>query len=77
MNTVSNTPAHCHGCHSFANCRQAQNMMADTPPVEGWVCDGDVYCADCIGDADDATTYEGESDSPTHCGVVGFRLFTI
>ena len=73
MNTTENTPAHCHDCHVFADCRQAQNMMADTEPVEGWVFDGEVYCADCGGDIDDSPYY-GESDTPTHCSGCGVPI---
>jgi len=74
-NSFENTPAHCHDCHKFADCRQAQNMMADTPPVEGWadVC-LDVYCANCDGDDGWGTPYEGASDSPTHCAGCGVPI---
>ena len=74
VNTIENTPSHCHDCHAFEDCRQAQNMMADTPPEEGWVYDGEVYCADCLGRAAEGTLYEGESDSPTHCGGCGVPI---
>ena len=74
-NTTSNTPKHCHDCHAFADCRQAQNMSADTTPVEGWVSDGDVYCEDCMGiPSPDDSPYDGESDSPTHCGGCGVPI---
>ena len=74
MNTTENTPKHCHDCHQLANCRQAQNMMADTPPVEGWVYDGEVYCTDCLGRVIKGTPYEGASDCPTHCGGCGVPI---
>jgi hypothetical protein len=78
MNTIKNTPAHCHDCHQFADCWQAQNMMADTPPEEGWVYEGSVYCAKCLDGCDVDTTplppYEGESDSPTHCEECGVPI---
>jgi len=75
MNTTENTPAHCHGCHGVDECHQAQNMRADTLPVEGWVRDGDVYCGDCLDHPDDYDcSYCGESDSPTHCGGCGVPI---
>jgi len=46
-------------------------MMANTPPVTGWICDGEVYCADCGGCGE---LYEGESDSPTHCRGCGVPI---
>jgi len=57
-------------------------MHPNTEPVEGFVCDGEVYCADCLLDTDfDARElpeicmlYEGESDSPTHCGGCGVPI---
>ena len=73
MNTTENTPAHCHDCNQFADCHQAQNMMADTEPVEGWVYYGGVCCAKCDGDRD-STPYEGESDNPTHCVDCGVPI---
>ena len=48
MNTIENTPAHCHGCAQFTDCPQAKCMSANTEPVEGWVDDCEVYCADCL-----------------------------
>jgi hypothetical protein len=74
-NTIDNTPKHCHGCHAFADCPQASNMNANTEPVEGWVQDGDVYCTDCMElPVPDDYPYEGESDSPTHCGGCGVPI---
>ncbi len=49
-------------------------MMADTEPVKGWLREGEVFCADCGGDDDDCTLYEGESDSPVHCSVCGVPI---
>jgi len=49
-------------------------MMADTPPETGWVYDGEVWCANCVGVAVDATLYEGSSDTPTHCGGCGVPI---
>ncbi len=72
MNTTLNTPAHCHDCNVFADCRQAQNMMADTPPVEGFVYDGEVYCFGCIRKND--TPHKGESDFPVHCAECGVLI---
>jgi hypothetical protein len=73
-NTIENTPAHCHDCHQFADCNQAQNMMADTEPVEGFIYDGEVYCYYC-GDGDGGDDpYEGESDTPTHCAGCGVPI---
>ncbi len=77
INTVENTPTHCHSCHAFVDCKQAQNMVANTLPVEGWVCGGDVYCADCLQsgqDGFDEYPYSGESDSPTHCTGCGVPI---
>jgi hypothetical protein len=74
MNTTENTPEHCHGCHQLTDCRQAQNMTADTEPVEGFVYDGEVYCADCLGYHEAGTPYYGESDTPTHCGGCGVPI---
>lgn len=74
-NNTENTPKHCHDCHAFADCRQAQNMMADTPPVEGWLIDGEVFCATCLDD--DTYHYQplsGEWDSPTHCENCGVPI---
>jgi len=73
-NTTENTPAHCHDCPNFADCRQAQNMTADTPPEEGWLYEGEVYCASCGGGDGEDTLYEGESDSPTHCSGCGVPI---
>jgi len=72
----------CHDCHKLDNCHQAQNMHPNTEPVEGFVCDGDVYCEDCLDDtlckSDEVReifeVYEGESDSPTHCGWCGVPI---
>lgn len=73
MNTVVNTPTLCHNCFKFSDCTQAQNMNADTHPVEGYVCDGDVYCADCL-DGNDGSDYSGVPDTPTHCGGCGVPI---
>lgn len=73
-NATENTPAHCHDCHRFEDCEQAQNMMADTPPEQGWVYAGEVYCAECLGRAADGTPYKGASDRPTHCGGCGVPI---
>ena len=79
VNSTENTPAHCHGCRKFDFCRQAQNMMADTPPQQGWVRNGDVYCAGCLDpDYDDRCVgngpYSGDSDTPQHCGGCGVPI---
>jgi hypothetical protein len=79
VNTTENTPAHCHGCTSFDFCRQAQNMMADTPPQQGWVRNSEVYCAGCAGaDASEYRIgngrYGGLSDTPQHCGGCGVPI---
>lgn len=68
-NTTQNTPAHCHGCHKFDDCLQAQNMMADTLPVTGYVSSYGVYCVKCAAATN--IIYCGESDSPTLCGGCG------
>lgn len=73
-NATENTPAHCHDCHQFADCRQAQNMLADTPPEDGFIYDGEVYCAECLDRAVDRTPFEGESDSPVHCRGCGVPI---
>jgi hypothetical protein len=75
-NTIENTPDNCHDCHQLDNCHQAQNMHPNTKPVLGYVDDCEVYCKDCLDvtdlDGEDFLEYfepyEGESDSPTHCG---------
>ena len=80
--TIKNTPDHCHNCHKLDDCHQAQNLHADTEPVEGFADDGDVYCKDCLDDANVAPhefyevfeLYKGESDSPTHCGGCGIPI---
>lgn len=74
INTIENTPEHCHGCHQMAGCRQAQNMTANTEPVEGFVYEGDVYCTTCMGRAVEGYPYYGESDTPTHCGGCGVPI---
>ncbi len=71
MNTIDNTPKHCHDCHSFSNCHQAQNMMAGTEPVNGYVWAGVVCCAKCDGEG---IPYRGKSDSPTHCDGCGVPI---
>jgi hypothetical protein len=79
VNTTENTPAHCHGCTSFDFCRQAQNMMADTPPQQGWVRGTEVYCAGCAGANNDDYNfghgrYGGLCDAPQHCGGCGVPI---
>jgi hypothetical protein len=76
VNTIENTPKGCHGCHKFDDCVQAKHMNANTEPVDGWVYDGEVYCADCNGDTHChyGDEYGGESDSPTHCGGCGVPI---
>jgi len=80
-NTTDNTPAHCHDCHNFPTCNQAQNMHADTEPVQGIVETEkyvDYFCYDCLpDDCPDDTTFPldwQEIDSPCHCSVCGIPL---
>jgi len=79
-NTVDNTPAHCHDCHKFELCHQAQHMHADTLPVHGFT-DTDNCCHVCIDCLDSTDSEENlypldseELDSPEHCAECGTPL---
>ncbi len=81
VNTVDNTPAHCHDCHTMPTCNQAQHMHSHTEPVPGFVETEryvDYFCADCLpNDCPDETTSPldwEETDSPCHCSVCGIPL---
>jgi len=80
-NSLTNTPAHCHSCSKLPDCLQAQNMTADTEPVQGFVETEkyvDYFCSDCLPDdcpeeTTSAMNHE-ETDSPCHCSVCGIPL---
>lgn len=72
MNTTENTPTHCHNCERFVGCRQAQNMLADTSPVDGFVYEGEIFCKDCCPNY--GTPYKVVSDTPTHCARCGVPI---
>jgi hypothetical protein len=78
-NTRANTPEHCHDCHNFATCHQAQRMTSDTEPVHGFTDTLNCVhvCADCVSDADAGNLYPldfEELDSPAHCVDCGAPL---
>lgn len=79
-NTKENTPPHCHfrirggACPKFKDCRQAQNMLANTEPVDAYVLDGGSYCKDCAPVGAEFVGDMGETDSPDHCEECGVPL---
>jgi hypothetical protein len=78
MNTKGNTPEHCWECEQFKDCKQAQNMTADTKAVNGLVVfidnDSEHYCDNCTPDKETASYPIGESDTPEHCCDCGVPL---
>ena len=75
-NVKANTPWHCWNCQQFAECTQAQNMMADTQAVPGFAYDADTYCEDCLGNdlAKAQSLGSNECDCPSHCADCGIPL---
>ena len=74
-------PSHCQACPKLSDCRQAQNMTAETVPVNGFVETEqyvDYFCSDCLpDDCPDETTFpmgDEETDCPCHCSVCGIPL---
>jgi len=76
LNSKDNTPKHCWECWKFKDCHQAQNMTANTPAVQGYAYDADMYCADCLDtDLPKATSLgTNECDIPSHCAACGVPL---
>ncbi len=49
-------------------------MMADTPPVKGYIYYSEVFCADCLENDILMVPYRGKSDTPTHCAGCGVPI---
>ena len=76
---TSNLPEHCKTCWKIVDgygCHKAENMHADTQPVEGYVADADLWCEDCAPDGAEPLDACGsnETDSPDHCAGCGVPL---
>jgi len=71
-------PAFCLDCDKLPDCRQAENMTADTVPVDGYILDnGSVVCGECKGCGDEKALpiASGEEfDCPQHCECCGVPL---
>lgn len=85
-NSRENTPKHCWNCWKFSECKQAQNMTADTEPVKGLVDTKavDYTCFDCLSKSEQDNLQEFEylselpwdesMDCPAHCCKCGIPL---
>jgi len=70
-------PEFCKTCQQVKECKQKENMLAGTEPVEGFVDweSVDYYCIDCLGDSQDhQPMLNPELDSPAHCAGCGVPL---
>lgn len=73
-----NFPEFCKDCHKVETCKQKQNMLAGTEPVDGFA-DFEAtehFCSLCLNHEHDHESMSfTEVDSPAHCIDCGVPLY--